>query len=182
MKGVLTMEISHIGATPQPDGQKNEKKQEYLEKFTESIFSKLDKDKNGVIDKKDDIDPSMLSALKALVGKELTVSSLKKVADKLMDFTWTKDDKYNGKEAKISYDIWGDIRSVNTGAQDISEARAHMGLDKERVAKYNTEDIQTYGREYEKNNGTEREYFTWNPKTKSMDFESGSWSAKRADE
>jgi len=171
------MSISGVNATPQPEQNNFDSKKEYEERYTLSIFNRLNKDGNSVIDENDGIDSSMLAALKKFVGTTLTLENLKKVAGKLSDFTYTKAGKYNGTKAKITYDIQGRIRSVNTGANNATEARTHMGLDKEHIVGCNTGDITTYGREYKKNNGTEKEYFVWNPQTKSMDFEWGAWVA-----
>ena len=169
------MEISGVGTTPQPESDKDPRKILIDEKRAESIFNKLNKNGDSVIDENDGIDRSMLAALKNLVKGGLTLDNLKKVAGELGSFTYTKADKYNGKDAQITYDLYGHIRSVNTGAQNLEEARMHMGLDKEHVAGYSTGDRVTYGREYEKNNGVRSEYFTWNPETKSMDFDGGGW-------
>ena len=172
------MAISEVGATPQPEHNNDSIRKLHDEKTAKSIFNSLNKDGNCVIDENDGVDRSMLSALKKFVGNTLTLENLKRVAGKISDFIYTKADKYNGKDAQITYDFWGHILSVNTGAQNVSEARTHMGLDKEYIVGCNTGDIITYGREYEKNNGTQKDYFVWNPETKSMDFEWGVWSAK----
>ena len=144
------MAISGVNATPQPEQNKFDPRKEREEQYAKSIFNSLNKDGNGVIDENDGVDTSMLAALKKFVGAALTLENLKKVAGKLSDFTYTKAGKYNGKDAQITYNIWGRIRSVNTGAKNESEARAHMGLDKKHIVVCNTGDITTYGREYKK--------------------------------
>ena len=175
------MAVSGVNSTPQPEQNNFASIKKEEDQFAESIFNRLNKDKNNVIDEKDGIDRSMLAALKNFVGATLTLENLKKVAGTLSNFTYTKAGKYNGTKANITYDIWGDIRSVNTGAKNETEARAHMGLDKKHIVGRNTGDITTYGREFKKANGkqmgTQEEYFVWNPNTKSMDFEWGCWSA-----
>lgn len=171
------MAISGVGATPEPQQNNSDRIKERDEQYAASIFQSLNKNGDNQIDEQDGLDKSMLSALKKFVGSTLTLDNFKKVAGKLSDFTYTKKAQYNGRDAQITYNIWGQIRSVNTGAQNETEARRHMGLDKKHIIGRDTGDITAYGREYKKNNGTQEEYFVWNPQTKSMDFECGCWSA-----
>lgn len=175
------MAISGIGATPQPEQNNYDPVKEEEEQYAASIFQSLNKNGDNQIDEKDGLDNSMLKALKNFVGSTLTLENLKKVVGKLPEFTYTKTAQYNGRDAQITYNIWGQIRSVNTGAQNKAEAREHMALDKEQItteydgSKY--KNMSMYGREYKKDNGIEVDYFVWNPETKSMDFECGIWRA-----
>ena len=117
------MALSGVGATPQPESSNFDPIKEHEERYANSIFNSLNKDGNSVIDEGDGVDSSMLTALRNFVGSALTLENLKKVASKLFDFTYTKAGKYNGKDAQITYNIWGQIRSVNTGAENEAEAR-----------------------------------------------------------
>ena len=159
------MAISGIGATPQPEQNNNDSIKEREERYAASIFQRLDKNGDNQIDENDGLDNSMLKALKNLVGSTLTLENLKKVANKLPEFTYTKTAQYNGRDAQVTYNIRGQIRSVNTGAQNETEAREHMGLDKKHIVKVSDgsgwKDMPTYGREYKKDNGKEKEYFVW---------------------
>ena len=176
------MAITGINSAPQPDNCNNDNNrcQEELKEHAKSIFDHLNKNKDNVINEEDGIDSSMLAAFKKLIGENLNLDNFIKNAEKLLNFKYTKAGNYNGVKAQITYNLHGNIKSVNTGARDKEEAIQQMGLDKIHIVKESDgsgwKDVSTYGREYKKGNGTEKEYFVWNEKTKSMDFYWGGWS------
>lgn len=147
------------------------------EKMAKSLFNKLDKNKDGVINEKDQLNTSLLKNL-----NNMTLANFRKNIDEILNLTYKKVDNYNGTKATITYSIFGKIRSVDVGAQDAKEAAKKMGLDKTNDEYRNGEPIKTYGREYPKNNGTHKEYFEWNPKTKQMDWAWTVWQSNEAKE